>query len=509
MAEMRASPVKSKTLKRLADIVRMAEDQGQMEFLPFNPMTLFPVSSTTLENLAYGNLPMAIPSQSNIPITKTGRKQEVAELAGLGLMAPGAGRTTKVVADAAGDAMVQFLTRNPRATAMGVLDEAGQMAPLANIAKLKGIPINEILFPGKSVKELSSVEKSALTRFEKELAGSQAVRRREEFRLGGQDITKPTPGLNLVSEIAFNPERMLHKRAVPVFGDLSGIGEDVYQVGGVPLSSPVTKQGGRKYALVDKNIQAGIPYASELNAAANKTANFAKYDEPTVGVFFGGGPESLDFSHHMAQSFIRQLDALQPSKDAIKQFNEAVRNKPVQKAVPGSTKKVTTYPFKNFSGIDSPNIEDLLTVKGSTDFTPGQLRTAISQVTNSAAMRKLGFPIYEDTRKVMTESGLRPGYAGQLIFEAQPERGLLQPEYIHQSYSTGIPGKYLGGININAPQTGVPAELIFPKLFAEQRALGKRDDQILAKMRQSHQGEVFDQEALDALMLFLGQQPGK
>jgi hypothetical protein len=133
MAEMRASPVKSKTLKRLADIVRMAEDQGQMEFLPFNPMTLFPVSSATLENLAYGNLPMAIPSQSNIPITKTGRKQEVAELAGLLPMVPPTSRGVTQGANYLGDVMTQAVTRNPEATSMRALSEISQMSPVSQM----------------------------------------------------------------------------------------------------------------------------------------------------------------------------------------------------------------------------------------------------------------------------------------------------------------------------------------------------------------------------------------
>lgn len=133
MAEMRASPVKSKALKRLADIVRMAEEQGQMEFLPVNPMSLFPVSSSTLENLAYGNLPMAIPSQSNIPITKTGRKQEVAELAGLLPTLPAASRGVTQGANYLGDVLTQAVTRNPQATSMRALEEIGRMSPVSQM----------------------------------------------------------------------------------------------------------------------------------------------------------------------------------------------------------------------------------------------------------------------------------------------------------------------------------------------------------------------------------------
>ena len=150
MAEMRASPVKSQALKRRADIVRLAEERGEMEILPFNPATLFPVSSTTLENLAYGNLPMAIPSQSNIPITKTGRKQEVAELAGLLPTLPAASRGVTQGANYLGDVMTQAVTRNPQATSMRALEEIGRMSPVPQIAP-KGIKRSEIQAEAKSL----------------------------------------------------------------------------------------------------------------------------------------------------------------------------------------------------------------------------------------------------------------------------------------------------------------------------------------------------------------------
>ena len=368
--------------------------------------------------------------------------------------------------------------------------------------KVGGIPVRELLYPNRT--DLTPAEKSAVTSFERSLS-NQATMRREEMRLAGGDIVKPTPGLNLIPEIAYKPENLVGKRLVPVFGDLSPIGGDVYQVAGVPLSKPVTQQAGRKYSLVQPNVQQDIAYASEPSAAASKIANLNKYpDEDVLGVFFGGGPESVDFSHHMAQSFVRQLDALKPKKEAIKSFNKTIENFPVDVAVAGQKEKLRTYPFKNFAGIDSPNIEELMTVKGAADYTPGQLRTAISKAVNTAKFRDLGFPVYSDTQKVMTEQGLRPGYAGQTLFEAIPGKGIVQPDYFHQSYSAGIPGRYVGGLNIANKETGVPSDLLFPKLFAEQRAKGAKDAQILAKMRMSHQGEIFTEEALQSLLDYFG-----
>jgi hypothetical protein len=372
----------------------------------------------------------------------------------------------------------------------------------AREAKVAGIPIRELLYPNRG--DLTPAEKSAVTRFEKSLA-VPAVRRREEMRATGGDIITPTAGLKMIPEMEINPRDLIDKRLVPVFGDLSPVGGDVSQVAGVPLSKPVVQQGGRRYASIQPNVDQGIAYASEPSQALGKIANFGKFpDEDVLGVFFGGGPESVNFSHHMAQSFVRQLDALKPSKDAVKQFNQAIKESFVDVNDPLTGKKVRKYPFTNFAGIDSPNIDELMTVKGAADYTPGQLRTAISEAVSKAKFRDMGFPVYGDTQKVMTEQGLTPGYAGQLIFRPTQGQSIVKPDYTHSSYSAGMPGQILGGVNVvNKPRTGVPANLLFPELFERQQAKGARYDQILAKMRMSHQGEKFTEKHFDALMDYM------
>jgi hypothetical protein len=385
---------------------------------------------------------------------------------------------------------------------------ASGSAPAAALGAFKrgtnvaGIPIRELLYPGRG--DLTPAEKSAVTKFEKDLA-VQAVRRREEMRATGQDIVTPTPGLNLISEIAMNPQQLLGKRLVPVFGDMSTLGGNVSQVKGVPLSKPVIQQAGRRYPLIKSNVEENIAYASEPSAAASKIANFGKFgDEDVLGVFLAGAPKSVDFSHHMAQGLVRQLDTLRPSKDAIKEFDSAIKNYVVMKQTPEG-KKVPTQPFKNFAGVTSPNIEEMMISKTSKDFTPGQLRTAISEEMAKYKFQKLGFPSYEDMAKVMLEPGLKKGYMGQTVFEAIPGRGIQTPSYYHQSYSAGIPGRYVGGLqNKQTGELGAPAEMLFPKLFAQKRAQGATDENILASMRLSHQGEKVTQETLDPLMKYLG-----
>jgi len=369
-------------------------------------------------------------------------------------------------------------------------------------ARVGGKTVRELLYGDKP--NLNPAEKSAITKLEKELK-IPAVRRREEMRAEGQTIAVPTPGLTTISEIAFNPEKLVGKTLVPVFGDTSAIGKDVQQIMGVPLSKPVTQQGGFQYPLVKSNVDEEIAYASEPTAAANKIANFNKFpEEDVLAVFLAGGPRSIDFSHHQAQALVRQLDAIQPSAGAVKNFNQALQNYAVPKK-DKEGKAFNTYPFKNLkTSITSPEMEVLMAERTSKDFTPGQLRTAISDLMEKYEFRKQGFPVYNDALEVMTDPRLQQGFMGQTIFEAIPGRGIQTPTYTHQSYSAGIPGRYVGGLQSQSGGLGAPAELLFPQLYAKNRALGKTDAATFSSMLKSHQGEKFTEEALDPLMQFLG-----
>jgi hypothetical protein len=509
-AELKASPRVNPKTGAVADFLKYLKSpkssqqmQALMGVLPFVDDL-----EQVLDDASYGRAPV---QGKGMTLGLTPEGKSMVELATI--FAPG-GRAASQAAESGAMALGRVGEQYAERVVPQVMERGGLSAEMlkamaegtqsqAREAKIAGIPIRELLFPNR--KDLTPAEKSAVTRFEKSLA-VPAVRRREEMRATGGDIITPTAGLKMIPEMEINPQDLIDKRLVPVFGDLSPVGGDVSQVAGVPLSKPVIQQGGRRYASIQPNVDQGIAYASEPPAASNKIANFNKFpDEDVLGVFFGGGPESVNFSHHMAQSFVRQLDALKPSKDSIKQFNQAIKDSFVEVADPATGKKVRKFPFKNFAGIDSPNIEELMTEKGTSDFTPGQLRIAISEAVNKAKFRDMGFPVYGDTQKVMTEQGLTPGYAGQLIFRPTKGQDIVQPDYIHSSYSAGIPGKVMGGINVvNQPKTGVPAEYLFPKLFSEQRARGARDDQILAKMRMSHQGEKFTEQDFDNLLKYMG-----
>jgi len=377
---------------------------------------------------------------------------------------------------------------------------ASGSAPAAALGAFKrgtnvgGVPIRELLYPGRG--DLTSAEKAAVTRFEKSLA-NRAVRQREEMRLGGRDIISDTPGLVKIQEIGINPESLLKKTLVPVAGDLSMTGGTVSQIAGIPLRQAVERQGGREFMLLEPNVKQNVAWASEPAAASSKTENlrmFADKGEDALGIFLGMSPQGINFSHHMAQDMVGQLPTLPITKQAYKELREDVRKTWIKDPETG----VKRYPFKDFAGVDSPNVYELMSKDG-------QLRKAIVESMSKAKFRDQGFPRWEDTAKVMNDPRLFQGEAGRSMFIAQPGAGPLVPEFKHGSYSMGIPGQYLGGLQAKSGEiVGAPAELLFPKTFQRMRKSGKTEANIARSMQVAHHGEKFTEESLDPLMKFLG-----
>lgn len=360
-------------------------------------------------------------------------------------------------------------------------------------ANVGGIPIRELLYPGRG--DLTAAEKSAVTRFEKSLA-NRAVRQREEMRLAG-DVVVNTPGLVKIQEVGINPELLLNKTFVPVMGDLSATGGTVNQIAGIPLRQSVQRQGGKDYMLIKPNVKQGVAWASEPAAAASKTENlrmFADKGEDALGIFVGMSPQGINFSHHMAQGMVGQLPTLPITKQAYKELREDVRKTWIKDPETGAKR----YPFKDFAGVDSPNIYELMSKDG-------QLRKAIVESMSKAKFRDQGFPRWEDTAKVMSDPRLTQGEAGQSMFIAQPGAEPLVPKFQHGSYSMGIPGQYFGGLQAKSGEiVGAPAELLFPKTFERMRKAGKTEANIARSMQVAHHGEKFTAESLDPLMQFLG-----
>jgi len=137
MAELTA-PQQNRLLGQLANMLRATEgDIAAPEFLPSGldvmglVRQLMLPSAETVEKMSYGDPLFRMPMQSNIPITAD--RGYLADVVGMAPMVPAASRGATRLTNEAADQLVRAITRNPEATAPGVLEAAGEMAPLSRI----------------------------------------------------------------------------------------------------------------------------------------------------------------------------------------------------------------------------------------------------------------------------------------------------------------------------------------------------------------------------------------
>ena len=346
-----------------------------------------------------------------------------------------------------------------------------------NVGRVKAI---DVLFPGRTQSSLTSVEKRALTKYKKSL-DVPAVMRRERLAIEGSgDIVEPTPGEVFRQGLGIDPTYLMDKYVVPVMSDWSGGGQTIKQAAGVPLARSVKKQGGTTYGLLEQNIAENNAWSSMPGAASSKINNLNEFANlgDTVGVSSLLGQDSSNFSHHIAQGLIGQLPVLRPSKDATKLLDLTIQNKIVPKKLKDGT-VVKTQPFKNFPGVTSENIYDIM-AQGTKDYSAGDIRKAIAEEMSKAEFRDLGFPKWDTFTNLVNQPGSYTGASGGLMFKAKPGGEILTPTYKHESYTKGIPTEgVLGGFKNAAGEiVTVPDEKIFRKTFERLRKQGKTDANI-------------------------------
>jgi len=390
----------------------------------------------------------------------------------------------------------------------GLLDAfAPQPAAMAEkVGKVKAI---DVLFPNRTQASLTSAEKSALTKYKKAL-DVPAVMRRERLALeGGGNIVEPTPGEKFREGLGIEPTYLMDKYVVPVSSDWSGGGETIKQAAGVPLARPVKKQAGTRYGLLEQNIEEDVGWASMPGAASSKTNNLNEYADlgDTVGVSSLLGPDSSNFSHHIAQGLIGQLPVLRPSKDATKLLDTTIQNKIVPKKLKDGT-IIKTQPFKNFPGVGSENIYDIM-AQGTKEYSAGDIRKAIAEEMSKAEFRDLGFPKWDTFTNLVNDPSAYTGASGGVMFKAKPKGTILTPTYQHGSYTAGIPTEgVLGGFKNAAGEiVTVPDYKIFRKTFDRLRKQGKTDANIRTSILKARHGEQVDQQTIDGLLQYLGYIP--
>lgn len=133
------------------------------------------------------------------------------------------------------------------------------------------------------------------------------------------------------------------------------------------------------------------------------------------------------------------------------------------------------------------------------------MRKAIVETLRKAEYQNQGFPVYDDIIDAVTQRELKDvpiGASGFSIFSAKPGAGVIEKANVkmpHGSYDTVIPGDYMGGL-----AQSLPPEVMFPKIYERQRALGRNPQQIHRSLQVNQQDfEVFDQQWLDGVMEYL------
>jgi hypothetical protein len=204
MGEMRATP-RNPVMGGVADFVRGVRDlANQYEIKDFVPLLggmgvgdlLLGKSPEELEEWAYGNSPMRIPEMSNVPMVKTGRKEQLADTLFLGADASGMGAGLGVAGKALAKETGQQLNR-------AIMEGTG---PLAKVVPQSVRPLN-IVQPGPGV--VSTRLPTAVKATEDPMASTlvidlQATKRDPEAFNHNVGLIKQYP--NFASK-ARNPER--------------------------------------------------------------------------------------------------------------------------------------------------------------------------------------------------------------------------------------------------------------------------------------------------------------
>jgi len=392
----------------------------------------------------------------------------------------------------------------PKAAEMaeGYLRKVGGIADVIPVGPNK-IPSNEILFPNRTLESLNSAEKSALTKFDKDL-GNQAVMRREILRSHfDQLVPQEKRVTQLVDKNILTPQDLLNTQILGFGGDQLRAGVKLSGIKGVPLSKDVTLQGGDEFAFLKPNYNKNTVWASNEESALGHLTNIDKaFDasggRPVRAIKVGMNPEGANFSHPIAQALVRQLDVLNPSKTDIKIADELIKN---QKAYGD---------MSGFAGLRSPDLEKQL-LEGAPNISAGDLRKSLIKSMSSYELKKRGFPVYEDVLDASLISNLRnkrTGEAGNLIYEPRYQDQLIaNPVYPHGSYTHGIP-RQAGGV-IGGFEDTIPIEVLARKTYNAKIAEGKSRQEALRSMQTGHWSEQFDQESLDAAMKYLQNQTKK
>ena len=438
----------------------------------------------------------------------------LAELAKGALQVAGAAPTMAVGSRRAREAARRRLEDNPVAMMLqggiremrDLVGEKGVMGALGSMAN-RPVDVAEMMLgvmPGGAVPAAAKAAKAkslfdVRPRVTKESLETPAVWRREGLREeGATTVEDQLP----IERNVVQPEDLQGKVGIPFMGDRSRAGGQLTQVEGVPLSRPVALQGGEDYPLVTNPDAA---WASNLGAARSRQNVAERALEETgqapVGVFTVMGERGIDFSTPVIEAMMGQLEAIRVPKKAIAKFDRRINDK---------IKTINEFnerPMQKFVGLNHPDaMAQILGVGDYPSVGAGELRKLLVQEMGMTEFRDIGFPVYHDVMRAVTKPELMPlqrGAAGTTMLRLDPEAP-LSPESRHRTYTTAIPGGYLGGL-----EEAVPAKVMYPKGYEQMAGMKTKTGKPLSEsdkigwLGMSQHWEVFDQEWVDKVSEWL------
>lgn len=271
---------------------------------------------------------------------------------------------------------------------------------------------------------------------------------------------------------------------VPIPGDRTITGANIKSVAGVPLREPSTMYGGPSYG--HKKADEGLAdfWASNAPAARavqDKIRKAGESGKDVYGMYVSMAPDSGRFALHNADALLKQLDAMNPSKKQVREFDKLMRQR-----------------FPEFAGLRDPDL--MVQLRNNSDMR----KYLVNRMEKPTISEPLDLPSGLATRHAITEPALRDtptGLTGFSVGKMMPEKDLALGQYKeHPTYNTSIPGMFAGQMELQ-----LPWYMYFPKIAKQIEASPKHREHAFGTFKSAK--EIFDptqevnQEMIDNIMM--------
>lgn len=303
------------------------------------------------------------------------------------------------------------------------------------------------------------------------------------------------PDMPLVPKKIVSPEDLYGKVGIPLVGDRSDTGKLLRGIEGVTFDDPLKLEGGHKFGRAHqyKDPKVSSVWASDpgvVTALNNQIRRAAESGKDVLGVSSMGSPEMVDYNTMIAKSALNMTDLEGIHPKAIKAFNDEIKNLAKKNKETGKI----TNPFKNFLGIDHPEVTTQLLSKDA-----GELRKAFIRTMEKDEYRKLGFPELAPIRKAVINPEILDmplGSTGLDIYKMSPEGNIVEaPKNPHSTYPVHMQGEYFGGLELP-----IDYKNMFSTFYEPKRLLSVPDRHAYRAYSLSAPIQEFNQQWLDEVM---------